>query len=224
MARKARIVVEGLPHHIMQRGNYGQEVFFDDEDYRTYLEWVMYYSERYCLKILGYCLLPNHIHFIVIPDKKSSMSRVFNIVNMKYAQYMNKKMEEKGHLWQGRYYSCVMDDLYVAIALKHIEDNPVRSGLVEEPWEWKWSSCAYHVGVSKPQISLTSIDTVVDMTPDVWRRYLMGRDRVTLVENFVKHSILGRPLGSEQFIQELEKKLSKSLKVAPRGRPKKTVK
>lgn len=221
MARKARIVVENMPHHVMQRGNYGQDVFFDDEDYQIYLKWMNEYADKYCLQVLGYCLLPNHIHFIVVPEKKSSMSRVFNIVNMKYSQYINKKMGESGHLWQGRYYSCVMDDLYVSVALKYIEQNPVRLKLVDEPWEWSWSSCAYHSGFDSPTIAIRGIEEITKMPEDVWKRYLGGRERASLVENFVKFSIQGRPLGSAAFISDLEKKLSRSLKVAPRGRPRK---
>lgn len=221
MARQARIVVEGMPHHVMQRGNYGQEVFFDDEDYEIYLQWVEEYSDKYCLKVLGYCLLPNHVHFIVIPEKKLAMSRVFNIVNMKYAQHINKKMQERGHLWQGRYYSCVMDETYLGVALKYIEENPVRLGLVDDPWDWRFSSCSAHVGRVKSEISILSTDETVQLGEPAWMRYLTRPARTSLAEKVVKHTVLGRPLGSDKFIESLEKKLKKKLKVAPRGRPKK---
>jgi len=108
MARIARAVAVGIPHLITQRGNYRQVIFVLDDDYRQYLEWLKYYSDRYLLKIWAYCLMNNHVHFVAVPGAEESMARTFNTLHMRYAQYANARQGEKGHLWQGRYYSCAL--------------------------------------------------------------------------------------------------------------------
>ena len=103
MPRQARIVIPEVAHHVTQRGNYRQRIFQREGDYKQYGEWVSDYSQKSGLKILAYCLMSNHVHFICIPEKEDSLARTFNTVNMRYAR--NKKRKLKGHLWQGRFYS-----------------------------------------------------------------------------------------------------------------------
>ena len=104
MPRIARVVSQGYPHHITQRGNYRQKIFSVDTDYAKYLSFVESESKRYGLKILAYCLMPNHVHFIAVPQSEDSMGKVFKYVNMKYSQCYNKKIGASGHLFQGRFF------------------------------------------------------------------------------------------------------------------------
>ena len=99
MPRVARIVVPGHPHHITQKGNYQQNVFFDDSDRRVYLKWLEKYSKQYKLKFLIYCLMTNHVHFIAVPEELDSLARTFNTVHMMYAQYLNKRKEGFFHVF-----------------------------------------------------------------------------------------------------------------------------
>ena len=140
MPRIARIVAPGLPHHVTQRGNYRQNVFDDDSDRRRYLLWLKEYSHRYDLSILAYCLMSNHVHFIVIPQNDDSIARAFNAAHMLYSQYHNKKINITGHLWQGRFFSCVLDDRHLIATARYIERNPVRALIVKKPYEYIWSS------------------------------------------------------------------------------------
>ena len=146
MPRRARVVFEGVVHHITQRGNYRQNVFEDDSDKRKYVEFIREYSEKYGMKIYAYCLMSNHVHFIAAPVKEDSLAMTFKYSNMRYSSYFNKKNKRSGHLWQGRFYSCPLQFEHALEALRYVERNPVRAKMVELPWEYEWSSAREHVG------------------------------------------------------------------------------
>ena len=146
MPRRARVVFEGVVHHITQRGNYRQNVFEDDSDKRKYVEFIREYSEKYGMKIYAYCLMSNHVHFIAAPVKEDSLAMTFKYSNMRYSSYFNRKNKRSGHLWQGRFYSCPLQFEHALEALRYVERNPVRARMVELPWEYEWSSAREHVG------------------------------------------------------------------------------
>ncbi len=146
MPRRARVVFEGVVHHITQRGNYRQNVFEDDSDKRKYVEFIREYSEKYGMKIYAYCLMSNHVHFIAAPVKEDSLAMTFKYSNMRYSSYFNRKNKRSGHLWQGRFYSCPLQFEHALEALRYVERNPVRARMVDLPWEYEWSSAREHVG------------------------------------------------------------------------------
>ena len=131
MPRQSRIVLPDIPHHITQRGNYRQTVFEEAADYKQYCSWVKEYAEKYDLTILAFCLMENHIHFIVVPHTADALAKAFNTIHMRYSQYLNRKHGVRGHLWQGRYFSCFMDDQHLYRAIRYAERNPVRVGIVQ---------------------------------------------------------------------------------------------
>lgn len=221
MPRRARIVVEDMPHHITQRGNFGQKVFESDIDSRKYLAWVQEYSYKYKLSILAYCLMPNHVHFIVTPRRKDSLARTFNTVHMCYAQYVNKKTQRNGHLWQGRFFSCVLDEPYLIAALRYVERNPVRANLVDKPWNWKWSSAAVHTQKGNSLLYLENIFNIIDMNATEWEEYIKCGEDENIIDAIKRHTLVGRPLGSDRFIDNLKKRLQVNFPVLTRGRPKK---
>lgn len=221
MPRIARVVAIGLPHHITQRGNYRQDVFLDDNDRTKYLLWIQEYSQKYHLNILAYCLMQNHVHFVAIPQKEDSLARTFNIAHMRYSQYLNKKMKNRGHLWQGRFYSCVLDEPHLFMAAKYIERNPVRAKLIKKPWEWLWSSADAHIGNKTEHIKLSNLFGLIDMSCQEWKQYIDSQEKESDIKTIRKHTYTGRPLGTSEFTQNLEMKFSKKLAALPRGRPKK---
>ena len=221
MPRRARIVAENLPHHITQRGNSCQKVFKDDTDNRKYLNWVQEYSEKYKLSILAYCLMPNHIHFIAIPHKEDSLAKTFNTAHMRYAQYANKKMQRSGHLWQGRFFSCILDETYLIAAIRYVERNPVRAKLVDMPWNWIWSSAAAHIQKGTSLIRLENIFNIIDMDASEWKEYIESKEEESIIDSMKKHTLVGRPLGTGGFIEDLKKKLQVDFPVLKRGRPRK---
>ena len=217
MSRKARIIIPKLAHHITQRGNNRQIVFENDSDYQHYCFWANKYAALNGLDIVAYCLMPNHVHFIVIPEGLESVSKTFQTVHTLYAQYMLKKRGASGHLWQGRFYSCVMDDQHLYRAIRYVEKNPVRSQIVKRAWRYPWSSVRWHLGLSSTSlINLKNIE-LVDQSD--WKEYLGETD-----EEFEKdlriqtHACLA--VGTPSFIWSMEKQIGYSLKISKVGRPK----
>ncbi|MFH1504709.1 MAG: transposase [Candidatus Omnitrophota bacterium] len=220
MPRIARIVAVDYPHHITQRGNYKQRVFTKNNDYKFYLERLNEYQNKYKLSTIAYCLMPNHVHFVAIPKDKDSLAKTFNASHMRYAHYFNKKSNLTGHLWQGRFYSCVLDDNHLYAVARYIENNPVRAGLVKKAWNWKWSSAKEHI-LKEGRGILSLIEISKFMEADNWRSYLSQKEDEKIVNNIRKNTLTGRPLGDDAFIIKLEKIFGKRLKALPRGRPKK---
>lgn len=220
MARIARVVVPGLPHHITQRGNYQQDTFIDDTDRKRYLSLVEEYSKKHGVSLLSYCLMSNHVHYIAIPEEKDSLARAFKTAHMRYSQYFNKKVGIFGHLWQGRFYSCVLDELYLMNTARYIERNPIRGGLAKKPWDWRWSSAVSHINNGKEGIvKLGDLFSIIDMNYEKWRLYIDEKEDSKKIDEIKKHTMTGRPLGAEEFIKKLERRLGRRLRALPKGRP-----
>lgn len=128
MPRIERLVLPGYPHHVTQRGNYQQTVFKTKEDYDFYMNLLKKYANEHSLSVIAFCLMPNHVHFICIPGNEDSLADTFKITHMIYAQYLNKKNNIKGHLWQGRFFSSILDERHLYAAVRYVENNPVRAG------------------------------------------------------------------------------------------------
>ncbi len=224
MPRIPRIVAVGWPHHITQRGNYKQDIFLDDNDKLKYLSWVQEYSAKHGLSVIAYCLMRNHVHFVVIPEKEDSLAKAFNSIHMRYSHYFNKRLKATGHLWQGRFYSCVLDEQRLISVIKYVERNPVRANIVKKPWQWQWSSTMFHINGKEesPLIKLKNLfEIIADMSYDSWKEYIDSKDDKESLDNIRKHTLTGRPLANISFIEKLEKKFGRRLLALPEGRPKK---
>ncbi len=224
MPRIARVVAEGYPHHITQRGNYRQNIFSDDADRKKYLSFLKQEAIRYQLSILTYSLMSNHVHFIVVPEKEDSMSKVFKYAHMKYSQYYNKRMNTSGHLFQGRFFSCIMDEAHTIACARYIERNAVRSKMVEKPELWEWSSAKTHCGVDKhDELGVNKLFDYIGYGPKEWKRFIDLSETTDEVRRIRESTRKGRPLGADSFIEVLEGKLNRVLKLKLRGRPKKRI-
>lgn len=222
MPRTARLVVVGYPHHITQRGNYKQKIFSNETDLRKYLSFIKYESKQYSLDLLAYCLMPNHVHFIGVPKREDSMGNVFKYAHMKYAQYYNKKMGLCGHLFQGRFYSCVMDELHTLACARYIERNPTRAKITKKPHLYNFSSAKIHCGMEKSDIlGVNRLFDYIQENQETWKDFIGMPDDSGRLKNIRQKTLAGRPLGTNSFVEKLEKRLGKSLKVRPKGRPKK---
>jgi putative transposase len=145
MARMPRLVVPGYPHHVTQRGNRRMKTFFGDRDYRYYLELLSDTKEEAGIEVWAYCLMPNHVHFVVVPRLENSLSRLFRFVHRHYSRAINFRKNWKGHLWQERFHSFVMDEHYLLATVRYVELNPVRANLCHSPEDWPWSSAKAHI-------------------------------------------------------------------------------
>ena len=142
MPRTARVVIPGCVHHVTQRGNNRQDVFFVDADRQMFLQYLREAAERFALRVEGYCLMTNHIHLVVTPQREDSLAGALKRVNQLYAQYVNRLHGRSGHLWQNRFFSCPLDREHLWRALVYVERNPVRARLCRKAWQWQWSSAA----------------------------------------------------------------------------------
>jgi putative transposase len=220
MPRIARVVATGFPHHITQRGNHQQDIFLSDNDRKLYLTLVQEYSTKHDLTIYSYCLMNNHVHFIALPNQDDSLAKTFRAAHMLYAQYFNKTYKVNGHLWQGRYFSCVLDQHHLIAATRYVERNPVHANLVKLPWEWKWSSASIHIETATTNyFQLMDLFKVINMTPDAWCEFIASAEDIDKIKDIKKHTMAGKPLGNEFFIEQLEKKLNRKLITQVRGRP-----
>ena len=221
MPRIARIIAPGYHYHITQRGNCKQKVFNEKSDYAIYMRLLAKYSAEYRLSILAYCLMPNHIHIIATPQEHNSMAKTFHVTHMKYAQYFNKKYTLSGHLWQGRFYSCLLDENHFLAAIRYVENNPVRAKLSSDAIIWLWSSAFAHCYRKDEILSLGEIHQYLDVND--WKQYLAEPENQTDIKLIREHTLTGRPLGSVAFVQKLEALCNRQLCPRPSGRPKNKV-
>lgn len=142
----ARVVVPGVPHHVTQRGNNRQDVFFCDDDRLAYLRMLAAECRRHLVEVHGLCLMTNHVHVVATPATAPSLAQAIGRAHWKYAQYINRMHGRSGHLWQGRFYSAALDEAHFWTTLAYVERNPVRAAMVDRPWDYPWSSAAAHVG------------------------------------------------------------------------------
>jgi len=227
MPRIARVVAAGYPHHITQRGNYQQEIFSDDRDREKYISLIENENKRYGLIILAYCLMSNHVYVIGVPKREDSMWNVFKYVNMKYSQYHNRRMGISGHLFQGRFFSCVMDEQHTMACARYIERNPVRAKIVKKPWNWKWSSAKVHCGLDRyDKLGVRNLFDYIDIDEgrDGWKGFIEEVDNAEEIKEIREQTRRGRPLGGSSFVERLEGKYNRSLKLKSRGRPRKKMK
>jgi putative transposase len=206
MARLARVVALGLPHHVTQRGNRRQETFFCDEDYRSYLELMADWCAAHQVEIWAYCLMPNHVHLIAVPHSADGLGRAIGEVHRRYTRMVNFREGWRGHLWQGRFASCVLDEPYLLTAARYV---PVCAGLIHAPSRYRWSSAAAH-GRGRHD-ALVRVAPLAKIVPN-WRGFLARAIREEDIKTLRGHKRTGRPLGEEEFLATLEQKLGRVLR------------
>lgn len=222
MPRQSRHVSAGIPHHITQRGNRREDVFFTEEDRQAYLNWLSDYAQKYDVEILAYCLMTNHIHIVAVPSTEEGLQQVFKPLHMRYAQRVNRARGWKGHVWQGRYFSAPLDEAYLWAAIRYVERNPVRAKLVRKAENYLWSSAAAHCGLKEDKLLTTKstwrkeFESIGD-----WSSWLAEGDEPEELEVLRRNVERGLPCGSEKFIEKLEKMTGRVLRFRSQGRPRK---
>ena len=209
MARIARVVAPGYPHHVTQRGCRRQQTFFADRDYQRYLDLLQDAKAKAGVSVWAYCLMPNHVHLVIVPETEQGLSTFLAQPHRQYAMEVNRRQRWKGHLWQERFHSYVMNENHLRAAVRYIELNPVRAKLCSAARDWKWSSATAHLGGQD--------DGIVDVRPmleriDNWEQYLSASEVEIANDIIRKHSRSGRPAGDEKFIDALEQLTQRRLK------------
>ncbi len=208
MPRNSRAVAIGYPHHITQRGNNREPVFFDDHDRRTYLGLLKHYAQEYQTHIQAYCLMPNHIHLLVVPQTTDALALCIGRTNLVYTRHVNRKYYRSGRVWQNRFYSCIVDsDAHLWSVARYIENNPVKAALVATAVEYHWSSARCHLE-GKPDAFLSGSRWLKSEEREDYRLFVTENEgRVADMINQATRS--GRPFCRAETMISLEKLLGR---------------
>jgi len=217
MARIARVVIPGNPHHVVQRGVRAMDVFYSDADRKLYLKLLSERAKHYGLKFWAWCLMSNHVHLVVVPDAETSMARAIGEAHRRYAWQVNMRQDVRGHLFQARFFSYpIQTDKNLLAVIRYVELNPVTAGIVSRADHYRWSSAVHHV-TGKPDRLVTS-GPVREMVPN-WRRFLSAEvDNARKSKEIERHLKTGRPFGESSWVAELEEVTGRNLTPRKRGR------
>lgn len=214
MARLARVVIPGLPHHVTQRGNGRARTFFGDEDYALYRDLLATHCRAAEVEVWAWCLMPNHVHLILVPSDADGLRRALSRVHRAYAGIVQSRRKRSGHFWQGRFGAVVMDETHLAAALRYVSLNPVRARLVERAQDWAWSSTRAHLRGRDDGV--TAREPVKEIFPDM-AGLLTSAPEDDLFDRLRAAESIGRPLGSDRFLARIEKLTGRVLKPGKRG-------
>jgi putative transposase len=215
MARLARVVIPGIPHHVTQRGNGRAQTFFEEGDYALYLDLLADAARRAQAEVWAYCLMPNHVHIVLTPSDQDGLARTFGELHRRYTGYVNARRRTTGHLWQSRFGSVAMDEPHFEAALRYVALNPVRARLVKRAQDWRWSSTA--------ALLAGADDHVVRVAPALER---VGDFAAFLSEDFDEEldyaalrraESIGRPVGSAEWLADMEERTGRALAPGKRG-------
>jgi putative transposase len=213
----ARVVVEGVPHHITQRGNNRQDVFLVDEDRRSYIQTLRDKCQQHGVALLGYCLMTNHVHLIGIPRQPTSLALALGQAHWRYAMRFHRRYGRSGHLWQNRFYSCPLGPRRLVTALAYVDLNPVRAGLAGEPLQYPWSSAAGHVtGRDSAGLVDEWAWSELELQAD-WQQRLESKLGDETAAELRQATYAGLPFGDAGFVAQLERSHARRLRPAPPG-------
>lgn len=229
MPRKPRFFIDRAPVHIVHRGHCREPVFFEDQDYSTYIHWLKAGCSRYGIVIHSYCLMTNHVHILLTSEKAENVSCFMQYVGRHYVPYINYKYGRSGTLWEGRFKASLVDSTnYLLSVMRYIELNPVRAGMVLSPSEYRWSSFKHNTG----QLIISAITeheffVGLDSSLVKSKEWYLDSFKNVLSEEAIKSItaawLTGTPIGSEKFKEKVEQILGKSVGLARKGPPKKVV-
>lgn len=222
MVRLPRLVIPGLPYHVTQRGNRRAPTFFEDADYALYRDLLAAAAGKAGSEIWAYCLMPNHVHLIVVPSHEDGLRQTFADAHRRYTGFINARQRWTGHLWQGRFGAVLMDEAHLASAVRYVSLNPVRARLVERAQDWRWSSVGAHLaGSDDPLVQVAPVlERYGDFgsflgqaakDDDAWRRLKQSETS-------------GRPIGTADWISSIEARTGRTLAAQKRGpKPKRAI-
>jgi putative transposase len=215
MPRIARVVVPGYPHHVTQRGVRSMDIFWCDDDRLEYLHHIEEEGKRFGVRYEGWCLMTNHVHLIAVPEEPCSLALGIGEAHRRYTTSVNRRQGKKGYLFQGRFWSCVLDEPHLIACIRYIERNPVRADMASKAWNWRWSSAGFRVGrSSRDHLVETRNPYGIDLN---WEELLLEDPaEIGLIR---ERSRNGRPCGSGAFVLRMEKLTGRRLRPSPGGRP-----
>lgn len=220
MARLARVVLPGIPHHVTQRGNGRQRTFFSDSDYALYRDLLRQHCVKASVAVWGWVLMPNHVHLVLVPADEDGLRRALAPAHRAYAGHVHARLQRTGHFWQGRFGCVAMDDAHAQAAIVYGLMNPVRARLAERAEDWRWSSV--HALLGRADDGMTDVEAVRERLPDL-EAWLAAGEESAASERLRRAETIGRPLGHAAFIEAIEGMMSRPLKPAKRGRKRREI-
>ena len=162
MPRYPRAFLRGHPHHIVQRGHDRQPVFAAPDDCEFYLENLREQCELLDLSLFSYCLMTNHVHLLVQPERAGEdISRLMRVLAARQTRYTNRLDSRTGTLWEGRFKCSIVDtDVYLLACCRYIDLNPVRAGIVPSPELYRWSGYAARAGLRASEVALAPLQAL----------------------------------------------------------------
>ena len=228
MPRRARLAIAGIPWHIIQRGNNRSACFFDESDYRRYLDTLRELSEEYECAIHAYVLMTNHVHLLLTPSHSDSPALLMKNLGQRYVQYINRTYGRTGTLWEGRFRSCLaQQETYLLTCQRYIELNPVRAGMVEHPRAYRWSSYRANAEGRRdelvtPHEQYHRLGRRDEDRRKAYRLLFKGHFDADMLENIRSSTNGNFALGNDRFREQIEKTLGKRVSARRPGRPKRT--
>jgi putative transposase len=214
MARLARVIIPDLPHHVTQRGNGRQKTFFTQDDYRLYRDMLAASARTNDVEVLGWCLMPSHVHLLLVPKDEDGLRRMLAPLHRRYAGVIHSRQKRTGHFWQGRFGCVALDKEHLAVALRYVMLNPVRARLVKRAEDWQWSCTRALLGIEED--ALTAVGRVRAIWPDLEAMLAEKPDKEAFDRLRMAESI-GRPLGNDDFMAAIEEKTGRNLTPGKRG-------
>ena len=222
MARQARIVVPHIPHHVTQRGNRGEAIFFEKGDEDIYLDLLSRETSRREVEVWAYCLMPNHVHLILTPQTTEGLGLAIGEAHRRYTNFVNVRGGWTGHLFQSRFASVAMDEDHLLAAVRYGALNPVRAGLASRAADWPWSSVRAHLaGIDDALVRVAPLLARTDRFEDLLKNQTDAD--VVAFRALRTAEKTGRPVGSKAFIDQVELRLGRVFGPRKRGRKPKTV-
>jgi putative transposase len=215
MARLGRIVAAGFPHHVTQRGNRRQTIFFEPSDYALYRDLLAERCRKASVEVWAYCLMPNHVHLVLTPSTPDGLARAIGETHRQYTGFINARARWTGHLFQGRFSSVALDDAHLVAAARHVALNPVRARLVACAEDWAWSSARPHLAGRDD--GLVRVAPLLDRIGRFSNLVDSDGDRLAFAALRTAESS-GRALGSAEFVATLERATGRRLRPKPPGR------
>jgi putative transposase len=215
MARIARFTAPGLPHHVTQRGNRRERIFFGDDDYALYRDLLASQCRKQGVACWAYCLMPNHVHLILVPDREESLGRALGETHRRFATAINARLRVSGHLFQARFGSAAMDEEHLVAAARYVALNPVRARLVERAEDWRWSSVGAHL--SGRDDGLVSVAPLIERCGGRFADLIETAPSAEAVSALRAAETIGRPVGSPDFLDRLAAVIGRDPRPKQRG-------
>ncbi len=227
MPRRPRVIIPGIPLHIIQRGNNRQACFLADEDYQSYLDWLTEYSKVSGCDIHAYVLMTNHVHLLLTPKRPDSAGNLMKRLGQRYVQYINRTYRRSGTLWEGRFRSSIIQqEEYLFLCQRYIEMNPVRAKLVEHPRDYRWSS--YRVNgqgekssVIKNHILYQGLGKDASKRQTTYREFFRNELEPGEIDKIRRATNGNFALGTDRFTEDICEVLGRRVTPGKAGRPKK---